>query len=309
MDQVSDGNSQEERREWRLIWLGSIQAFADGYTQAKPGFSFVDCMSSYFDEAYLREENAYDKRLAAGYVTSAEVAAVHRFQSLAERYESPNGNDRDTRAILQDPNWLEVVAAADDAQQQLLALITDPAEREALTKPLYGRQQFDKLPDHESASPSVISGEGGGADGLNNLRRGLLVLTKPVSSATAQVPADVRRQLLPLGFHAQKDEEGITYRIGYFAMSRSLGSSDPTSKFSAFNEIRLCQQRGSWVLRLKYNKMMWLVFLATPVLMARRPISLIRASDIGLALALPTAVLAASVLLAWFRVTRWWRRL
>jgi hypothetical protein len=92
-------------------------------------------------------------------------------------------------------------------------------------------------------------------------------------------------------------------------MSRSLGSSDPTSKFSAFNEIRLCQQRGSWVLRLKYNKMMWLVFLATPVLMARRPISLIRASDIGLALALPTAVLAASVLLAWFRVTRWWRRL
>jgi hypothetical protein len=59
-------------------------------------------MSDYFDEAYLREPDAYDKRLAAGQVTAAEVAAVSKFHSLAECYESPSGDDGNSEAILRD---------------------------------------------------------------------------------------------------------------------------------------------------------------------------------------------------------------
>lgn len=82
---------------------GSIQAFADSCET--PSFSFSECMSGYFDNAYLREEAAYQKHLAVGDVTAAEVVAVAKFHSLAECYESPDDDDQITRSILRDTKW------------------------------------------------------------------------------------------------------------------------------------------------------------------------------------------------------------
>lgn len=308
MDQVSITAAQDERREWRLLWLGSIQAFADSFTQTKPGFSFADCMSGYFDEAYLRDTDAYQRRLAAAQVTPAEIAAVADFHALAECYESPNNDDRDTRAILNDPKWQAVVGAARNAQERLLPLLIDPSEREALTRPLYGREQANTLQVDHAGSP-VITDRPSLAKTMRDLCRGSLILTKPVSPTTANIPSDVRRRLVPLGFRADKDASGVTYRIGYFALGRG-GSSDPTSMFAAFNEITLGQQSGNWMLRLKLNPMMWLVFpIMIPAVLFRHSIATIGASDIGIALAVPTAMLAGAVLWAVIRVSRWWSRL
>jgi hypothetical protein len=258
-------------------------------------------MSSYFDEAYLREPNAYEQRLAAGQVSPAEVAAVSKFHSLAECYESPNGDDRDSEAILHDPNWQIVVAAAADAQERLLHLLTDDAEQKALTTPLYGREQAD-VESFGSSGPGAKRTCSGRTVGGSTLR--LHVLTKPATSATSHIPADVRRQLLPLGFTAQNSEGGVTYRIGTFALSHD------NSVFAAYSQVRIVQEGGSWVLRLSLNKALWLVFLIFPiVIFGMRPIGSLWVWDLAKGLALAVAIFSASVIWSWIRVSRWWNRL
>lgn len=93
-------------------------------------------MCSYFDDAFLAEENAYGRHFALGYLSSDEVAAVGDFHQMADRYQTPNGDDWDIEGILCDPNWRSVVEAARRAQQRLLPLLTDQAEIAALTQPL-----------------------------------------------------------------------------------------------------------------------------------------------------------------------------
>jgi len=142
-------SEEEQRRHWRLLWLSSIQAFSDRETQTSrwldpnernPHYSFVECMCAYFDDAYLREENGYERRLERGHLTKTEFEAVAQFHSKADAYKSPGGDDYDTSSILQDSNWQAVVDAAQSAQQRLLPLLTDPLERDALTRPLVWRQ-------------------------------------------------------------------------------------------------------------------------------------------------------------------------
>ena len=305
---------QDERREWRLLWLSSMQAFADSYTQmtrwpaatkAKPRFSFVGCMSGYFDEAYLREPDAYNTRLAAGQVSSAEVAAVSRFHSLAESYESPTEDDWNSEAILRDPKWQEVVAAAQDAQQRLLSLLTDETEKDALTKPRYGRELVDTSDAELPSTSGVSSGPTTRPSMFENLRHGEFLLRKPISPRTVQTPADVRRQLAPLGFRAQKVEGGVTYRIGYFALSHSQ------SMFAPFTEVRLRQEAGLWVLRLKVNKLTWpgpLILFAV-MLAEMRQLGLTGVPAVLVGLAVPTVLFGASFLLVALRLSRWWNRL
>jgi hypothetical protein len=140
---------EEQIRYWRLLWLSSIQAFADSETQRvrwldpnerNPYYSYVECMCGYFDDAYLGEESAYEKRLASGRISGAEIDAVADFHMLAAAYESPTGDDWDVKAILDDPAWQKLVEAAREAQRHLLPLLIDQAERAALTRPLIWKE-------------------------------------------------------------------------------------------------------------------------------------------------------------------------
>ena len=210
----TDLSQDDDRRNWRLLWLGAIQAFADSETQsarwpnssARPSqFLFVNCMSSYFDEANLREENAYQNRLASGQVTTAEFAAVTAFHSLAETYESADNDDGNSQAILSDPNWQEVVRAAQNAQRRLLALLTDEMREKRRSRSLFfGREQVDSF----QAAPSVINASASRTLVPHpmtwSMRRGEFTLTKVMSSRSANIPAEVRKQLAPLGFRASK---------------------------------------------------------------------------------------------------------
>jgi len=132
---------REVRRNWRIGWLGSIQDFADQETQrgawlnpenSNPHFSYVECMACYFDVAGL--SYGYKSAIEEGFVTIEEAAAVADFHAVADTYEPPNGDDYAHEAILADPKWSEVVAAAKQAQTRLLALISDPSERQSLSE-------------------------------------------------------------------------------------------------------------------------------------------------------------------------------
>ena len=55
-------NDEEQRINWRWQWLSAIQAFADIELQRRrwtdphernPHYSFVECMCSYFDDAFM----------------------------------------------------------------------------------------------------------------------------------------------------------------------------------------------------------------------------------------------------------------
>jgi hypothetical protein len=135
-------DNQESRRNWRTKWLSSIQEFADDDTQRRlwldltntnPHFSFVEYFCCYFDDLGL-SDGGYQWALEQGFVSEREVSAVTGFHEIADAYDSPT-DDHDHQAILADPKWAEVVAAAKEAQAELLGLIDDPHERRLLVEP------------------------------------------------------------------------------------------------------------------------------------------------------------------------------
>jgi hypothetical protein len=150
MDNVDDEQEAQWRRHWRLLWLSSIQAFSDAETQKarwldtgnrNPYFSFVECMCSYFDDANLGEENAFERRLASGYLTPEEIEATAEFHALAAGYDSPSKDDYDHATIINDPAWIAVVDSAQAAKARLLALITDDEERRTLSTPVHWEER------------------------------------------------------------------------------------------------------------------------------------------------------------------------
>ena len=137
--------TDELRRNWRRNWLGSIQEFADLNTQRRlwldpnasnPHYSFVEYMVCYFEGLAVFDGptvpgDSYAVAREQGLVTADEAAAVEPHAKL-DAYEAPGKDDYDHQAILADPKWVEVVAAAKSAQSALLPLIDDPEERHAL---------------------------------------------------------------------------------------------------------------------------------------------------------------------------------
>jgi hypothetical protein len=140
----SEQADEQQKLYWRLRWLTAIQAFADTHTQRtrwldpleeNPHFSFIECMCVYFDDVLWGEDDPYSRQVDAGILNDIEAAAVADFHALADQYKSPTGDDWDAHAILNDPAWQQVVAAAQQAQCRLLAVLTNSAEIEAVKQP------------------------------------------------------------------------------------------------------------------------------------------------------------------------------
>ena len=132
-------NDQELRRNWRTNWLSSVREFADDETQrrvwldpfnANPHNTFVEYMCCYFDDLAL-SDGGYTRAVEQGLLSEHEAEAVADFHRKAAAYHSPT-DDYDNQAILADPNWAEVVTAAQNAQATLLKSIEDPPERRYL---------------------------------------------------------------------------------------------------------------------------------------------------------------------------------
>ena len=136
------------RRNWRRNWLSSIQELADDHTQRRlwldrnvrnPHYSFVECLSCYFDGLAVFDDpatsgHAYAVAQAQGLVSADEAFTVEPLHAIFDAYEAPGNNQYDHQAILTDPKWEEVVAAAKFAQAALLPMLHDPEERRILTE-------------------------------------------------------------------------------------------------------------------------------------------------------------------------------
>lgn len=140
MDVTSE---QEQRRYWRRLWLSAIQAFADAETQERrwkdpternPVYSYVECIAAYFDDAFMAEDEAYQRRVKSGRLHPDEAAAVADFHAAADAYRPPNGDAYAVDAILLDPAWQNVVRLAQAAQLRLLPLLADKDEKATLTQ-------------------------------------------------------------------------------------------------------------------------------------------------------------------------------
>ena len=140
--------NEKLRPNWRRNWLGSIQEFADLDTQQRlwldpnisnPHYTWVEYICCYFDGLAVFDDPAalgdgYAVAREQGLITADEAAAVEPFHAILNAYEAPGKDDYDHQAILADPKWREVVAAANSAQSALIPLIHDPDERRALTE-------------------------------------------------------------------------------------------------------------------------------------------------------------------------------
>jgi hypothetical protein len=128
------------RKAWRKAWLGSIQEIADldkqqrmwlDVTNTNPHYSPIEYLACYFDDLGLSNRK-YIWAVGEGLLTHSESEAVAEFHSCLDAFTHPDLYDH--AAVLDDPEWLEVVSAARSAQSALLNLIDDPAERRTLTE-------------------------------------------------------------------------------------------------------------------------------------------------------------------------------
>jgi len=125
---ISDG-----RLGWRARWLKSIQEFADYATQRRMWLDITNTNPHWSPIEYLEghfHDSALSRAMEEGYLGLDEASLLEDFQSLVAAYDHQNLYDYE--AVLEDPRWLEVVAAACRAQTNLLELLTDPIERYVL---------------------------------------------------------------------------------------------------------------------------------------------------------------------------------
>lgn len=140
--------SASEIQSWRIAWLRSIQEFSDFEMQRatwlnpandNPHYTFSELMFCYH-ESLRFVPDPYGQAVEDGRLSPAHVEAVSEFRAVLMAYEPPTqysvryGDQYDEAAILRDPKWLEVVAAAQSARDRLMKLLDGPRERKALTR-------------------------------------------------------------------------------------------------------------------------------------------------------------------------------
>ncbi len=140
-DDISD---VELKQRWRLYWLHSIFEFSSVKLQKMSWLqgsdapwpngevwesSFHQCISAYFDNLAL--DDAYENAIKWGNVSQEEAQRAKTFHTLAVFYDEP---DENPELILQDPEWLEVVEAAQEFWNYLKGSVTSQREIDVIQK-------------------------------------------------------------------------------------------------------------------------------------------------------------------------------
>ena len=121
----------------KLMWLDP--------ENTNPHWSYVEFACCYFDDLLNGEEPSVLEQ--AGVISSDELSLLREFHEAFDSYKPPNGDEYDSDAILQDPNWQSVVSAALKLKSDLLELDLGAEDKANL-------KEYDHL---ESAVISVIS--------------------------------------------------------------------------------------------------------------------------------------------------------
>jgi hypothetical protein len=104
------------REMWRERWLDSINELTSLDRQIKSWLdtenpsthsSFVEFMCTYFDDLSLGDN--YQYVLDSKWITGQEFGIIKEWHEALDKYNSPDNDDYDNDAILNDQKWLAIV--------------------------------------------------------------------------------------------------------------------------------------------------------------------------------------------------------
>jgi hypothetical protein len=119
----------------RTNWFGSVVEIADldlqrrkwlDTTNRNPHWSYIEFVCSFPDDDQLEQARR------EGWLSKRELDILNDLLRALHAHSAPGGDDYDNAAILADPAWHGVVAAAERAKRQLLSIVQDQREREVL---------------------------------------------------------------------------------------------------------------------------------------------------------------------------------
>ena len=128
------------REKWRLLWLDSINELTSFDLQVQswlsnqtsnPHWSYVEFRCCYFDDVFPEYEDLIKK----GWVTQEEYDIIKDWHERLDKYETPNGNNHDREAILNDSDWIDIVSEGEKAKIEL-SRILEGKEKAALMEPV-----------------------------------------------------------------------------------------------------------------------------------------------------------------------------
>ncbi len=133
--------TKEFNQLWRKNWLQSINELTSLDIQKKswldkhntnPHWSFVEFMSCYFDELLFEED--YKEALEKGLVSKNEFEIVNPWHQELCNYNSPNNDDYNNLAILNDPNWLQIISLGLSMKNHLASFLNKKEKAYLLAK-------------------------------------------------------------------------------------------------------------------------------------------------------------------------------
>jgi hypothetical protein len=116
----------------RSAWFSSVAEISSIGPQRRtwldranrnPHWSYIEFMSSYPDRDQL------GRGRTDGWLSAGEFEALEDLRAAIADYAAPKGDAYDNGAILDDPAWHELAAAAERARRRLLAARIDARER------------------------------------------------------------------------------------------------------------------------------------------------------------------------------------
>ena len=118
------------KEAWRQNWLESFNELTSLDLQTKswldkkntnPHWSFIEFMCCYFDDILFAK---YEQLIEDGWVSKEEYEIIKNWHELLDKYDSPNSDDYDHKAILDDKNWQFIVQKGIIAKNELLEKIS-----------------------------------------------------------------------------------------------------------------------------------------------------------------------------------------
>jgi hypothetical protein len=133
---VSVDGDVEAGSRLRQNWFASVYELSDLELQRRtwldqrntnPHWSYIE-----FVECYPQPDQLADA-LDRSWLSRCEFEMLSELGRRVAAYEAPSGDDFDNSAVLDDPAWQNIVAAATQAKRALLPLLHDRRELDALT--------------------------------------------------------------------------------------------------------------------------------------------------------------------------------
>jgi hypothetical protein len=120
-----------DKNLWRERWLGCINELTSLDLQKKswldktptnPHWSFVEFMCTYFDDLF--PDDNYQYILKNGWITDEELRIISELHEALDKYNSPNNDDYDNEAILNDQKWLAIINLGQSVRAKLKNVLT-----------------------------------------------------------------------------------------------------------------------------------------------------------------------------------------